>query len=98
MQVCIFYIFSNYCIIIIFLRAELIKGRDFDWDELMNNASMADPIPVPSNHPLYVLYTSGTTGKFYFIFLIDRLLKIVCFFPQVNLKVLFVIVPDMPLQ
>ena len=34
-----------------------------DWDELTAAAHPADSVPVPANHPLYILYTSGTTGK-----------------------------------
>lgn len=33
-----------------------------DWDELASRATAAAAVPVPSTHPLYVLYTSGTTG------------------------------------
>ena len=29
---------------------------------MMSKAKNADYIPVDSNHPLYILYTSGTTG------------------------------------
>ncbi len=36
---------------------------DVDWAEAMATASPADPVPVASTAPLYVLYTSGTTGK-----------------------------------
>lgn len=42
---------------------ELIEGRDLDWHELMKDAEPADPVPVSATDPLYVLYTSGTTGK-----------------------------------
>ncbi len=45
------------------LEAELVAGRDLDWDTVMASASPVDCVPVPSNHPLYILYTSGTTGQ-----------------------------------
>ncbi|TDD42527.1 propionyl-CoA synthetase, partial [Kribbella antibiotica] len=35
--------------------------RDLDWSTL--TASPADPVPVAATDPLYILYTSGTTGK-----------------------------------
>lgn len=33
-----------------------------DWEEEMAAARPHDCVAVPSNHPLYILYTSGTTG------------------------------------
>ncbi len=43
--------------------AEMIEGRDMDWVEAVASAEPADCVPVKSTDPLYVLYTSGTTGK-----------------------------------
>ena len=44
------------------LRADLVEGRDRDWDEAVAAARPADCVAVDAGHPLYILYTSGTTG------------------------------------
>ncbi|MGO1502206.1 MAG: propionyl-CoA synthetase [Marinobacter sp.] len=44
-------------------KAQMQAGRDHDWNDLMANAEPAEPVPVKATDPLYVLYTSGTTGK-----------------------------------
>ena len=44
-------------------RCDLIEGRDLDYATMMAAAEPVDPVPVPATAPLYVLYTSGTTGK-----------------------------------
>lgn len=44
-------------------KASMIEGRDVDWAEAMAKAKPADCVPVKATDPLYILYTSGTTGQ-----------------------------------
>jgi propionyl-CoA synthetase len=43
--------------------ASMVEGRDLDWHDVMETAEPHDCVPVLATDPLYILYTSGTTGQ-----------------------------------
>jgi len=45
------------------LECELTPERDIDWRAAVASAQPADCVPVAATDPLYILYTSGTTGE-----------------------------------
>ena len=43
-------------------QAKMQSGQDYDWNELLKKAEPAEPVALDATDPLYILYTSGTTG------------------------------------
>ncbi|MBF6099414.1 AMP-binding protein [Nocardia cyriacigeorgica] len=43
--------------------AETVAARWMDWEEAVRDAPLAEPVTVAATDPLYILYTSGTTGR-----------------------------------
>ncbi len=44
-------------------KAAMVDGRDIDWTRAMKDATSVECVPVLATDPLYILYTSGTTGQ-----------------------------------
>jgi len=44
-------------------EATLVEGRDLLWDDAVSAAEPAECVPVAATDPLYILYTSATTGE-----------------------------------
>lgn len=67
------------------LECSIKKGQDVCYKDLMNSVNeKKDAVPLPSTHPHYILYTSGTTGmpkvsKYTWFYRINNRPNLICF-------------------
>jgi acetate--CoA ligase len=45
-----------------FIKAAMQEGRDYDWNDILIEANPTGYVALDATDPLYILYTSGTTG------------------------------------
>ena len=59
------YFKPDHCVVLQrdFVSCEMKEEYDVDWHELLAAATPSPYVPVDAWHPLYILYTSGTTGQ-----------------------------------
>jgi propionyl-CoA synthetase len=55
----------DFCVILqrVQKTADMVVGRDLDWNEFQQGVTPADCVPLGGADPVYILYTSGTTGQ-----------------------------------